>query len=196
MRLVPRSIPQPPCTPLVRRAYISKTRSISPLYFQQLPTSFSRNSFPVKFIRKTPGGWGGSVGISNQNQESFLSLAHRGKSDELTPTESHSCTKHGGEGSKKRAPGETHTDIFVGVGACPSRRQHDHTVSREGHASPSTRLPQAFFARGHFLLTPLESALPQNAPITPLQSALTNSLDLKSFRIRTYKKKGGRGARC
>src|SRR5271170_4822186 len=42
-------------------------------------------------------------------------------------------------------------------------------------------------------LNPLESALPQNAPITPLQSALPKSLDLKSFRIRTYEKRRGEG---
>jgi hypothetical protein len=41
-------------------------------------------------------------------------------------------------------------------------------------------------------LTLLESALPQNAPVTRLESALINSLDLKSFRIRTSKKSGGR----
>ena len=43
-------------------------------------------------------------------------------------------------------------------------------------------------------LTSLESALPQNTPATLLESALTNSKDLNSFRIRTYKKRGGRGA--
>ena len=42
-----------------------------------------------------------------------------------------------------------------------------------------------------FGLTPLPSALSPNTPITPLQSALTNSLDLKSFTIRTYAKTGG-----
>jgi hypothetical protein len=41
-------------------------------------------------------------------------------------------------------------------------------------------------------LTPLESALPQSTPITRLESALTKSLGLKSFRIRTCKKGGGR----
>jgi hypothetical protein len=40
----------------------------------------------------------------------------------------------------------------------------------------------------------LESALMQIAPITHSESALTNSLDLKSFRIRTYKKDRGRGS--
>ena len=44
-----------------------------------------------------------------------------------------------------------------------------------------------------FSLSPLESALPGNTPITPLESALTKSLDLKSFRIRTSKKRGGEG---
>jgi hypothetical protein len=42
-------------------------------------------------------------------------------------------------------------------------------------------------------LSLLESALPKNAPVTPLQSALIESLDLKSFRIRTYKIRRGEG---
>jgi hypothetical protein len=42
-------------------------------------------------------------------------------------------------------------------------------------------------------LIPLESALPQNVPVTPLGSALTISLDLKLFRIRTCKKRVGEG---
>src|SRR5277367_6309309 len=44
-------------------------------------------------------------------------------------------------------------------------------------------------------LTPLQSALPQNAPITRLESALPKSLDLKSFGIRTYKKWRGEGGK-
>jgi hypothetical protein len=48
----------------------------------------------------------------------------------------------------------------------------------------------------NFFLTPLQSALPQNAPITRLESALPNSLDLKSFRIRTCKKWWGEGVNC
>ena len=40
-------------------------------------------------------------------------------------------------------------------------------------------------------VTSLESALPKNGPITPLQSALPKSLDLKPFRIRTYKIRPG-----
>jgi hypothetical protein len=42
-------------------------------------------------------------------------------------------------------------------------------------------------------LTPVESALTRMSRVTGLESALTNSLDLKSFRIRTYKKPGGEG---
>ena len=37
----------------------------------------------------------------------------------------------------------------------------------------------------------LEFTLTKNAPVSPLECALTKSLDLKSFRIRTYKKRGG-----
>jgi hypothetical protein len=44
-----------------------------------------------------------------------------------------------------------------------------------------------------FALNLLESALAKNAPVTPLGSALTNSLNLKSFRIRTYEKWRGGG---
>jgi len=40
------------------------------------------------------------------------------------------------------------------------------------------------------VLNHLECALMQNAPATPVECALTNSLDLKSFRFRTYKKTG------
>jgi hypothetical protein len=43
------------CAPL--RYQLSHGLVTTALYFQQLPTSFSRNSFPLKFIRKTPGGW-------------------------------------------------------------------------------------------------------------------------------------------
>ena len=42
-------------------------------------------------------------------------------------------------------------------------------------------------------LTSLESALIEKSPVTPLQSALPKSLDLKPFRIRTYEKRWGEG---
>ena len=42
-------------------------------------------------------------------------------------------------------------------------------------------------------LTPLQSALTESTSITLLESALTNPLDLKFFRIRTYRKPRGRG---
>src|SRR6202162_163902 len=44
-----------------------------------------------------------------------------------------------------------------------------------------------------FPLMSLESTLPRNRTLTPLQSTLTKTLDLKSIRINTYKKTGGRG---
>src|SRR5277367_5568129 len=44
-------------------------------------------------------------------------------------------------------------------------------------------------------LTPLQSALTKNAPITLLESALPKTLDLKSFRIRTYEKRRGEGCK-
>jgi len=43
------------------------------------------------------------------------------------------------------------------------------------------------------VLTSLESALTENTPVTPLQSALPKTLDLKPFRIRTYEKRWGGG---
>ncbi len=42
-------------------------------------------------------------------------------------------------------------------------------------------------------LSPLLSALPGFAPLTPLESALPKTQDLKSFRIRTYRKRRGEG---
>ena len=42
-------------------------------------------------------------------------------------------------------------------------------------------------------LSPSESALTKNAPVTPLESALPKCLNLKSFRIRTYKIRRGEG---
>src|SRR2546422_11723194 len=42
-------------------------------------------------------------------------------------------------------------------------------------------------------LRPLQSALTKNAPVTRLGFALSKSLDLKSFTIRTYKNVGGLG---
>ena len=42
-------------------------------------------------------------------------------------------------------------------------------------------------------LNPVESALPKNTPVTPVQSALPHSLDLKPFRIRTYRNRRGEG---
>ncbi len=40
-------------------------------------------------------------------------------------------------------------------------------------------------------VTPLGCAVTKNAPVSALERAITNSLDLKSFGISTYKK--GRG---
>jgi hypothetical protein len=45
-------------------------------------------------------------------------------------------------------------------------------------------------------LTSLESALPKNAPVTPLQSADPKTKDLKSFRIRRSEKGWVEGANC
>ena len=45
-------------------------------------------------------------------------------------------------------------------------------------------------------LTLVESALPQNRRVTRLESADPKTRDLKSFRIRTSKKRWGRGVNC
>ncbi len=44
-------------------------------------------------------------------------------------------------------------------------------------------------------LSPSESALTKNAPVTRLESALPKCLNLKSFRIRTYKIRRGEGSK-
>jgi hypothetical protein len=48
----------------------------------------------------------------------------------------------------------------------------------------------------NFFLTSLQSALTQNAPVTPLQSADPKTRHLKSFRIRTSNKRRGEGVNC
>ncbi len=45
--------------------------------------------------------------------------------------------------------------------------------------------------RSCILVTLLESAVTKNAPAKPVECALTKLLDLKSFRICSYKKCGG-----
>jgi hypothetical protein len=45
-----------------------------------------------------------------------------------------------------------------------------------------------------YQLNLLESALTKNTPVTPSESALTKSLNLKSCRIRTHEKRRGEGA--
>jgi hypothetical protein len=43
------------------------------------------------------------------------------------------------------------------------------------------------------VVNPVESALPRNSPITPLRSSLPKNIELKAFRIRTCRKRVGRG---
>jgi hypothetical protein len=47
-----------------------------------------------------------------------------------------------------------------------------------------------------FPLSHLECAVPQIAPITPLKCAVPKTRHLKSFRMRSSEKSGGRGANC
>src|SRR5882724_4810854 len=55
---------------------------------------------------------------------------------------------------------------------------------------PPSRLTVS--ANAHIDVSPAESALPKNRPVTRLESADPKILDLKSFRIRTYRKWWGR----
>jgi hypothetical protein len=133
---------------------------------------------------------------------------------------------------------------FVRVGACPSRRQHDHAVNREGSdrpahdltpldstltenspAYPNSRPAKPLESIANLLspleltltrkalncpnlqqitplesitnlLSPLDSTLTKNAPVSPLESALTKYNDLKSHRITLLQKRWGRGVNC
>ena len=62
-------------------------------------------------------------------------------------------------------------------------------ASQRGRAS----LCRYFPAVVHHRVILLESAHPENAPVTRLESALPKSLDLKPFRIRTYENWRGEG---
>jgi hypothetical protein len=83
---------------------------------------------------------------------------------------------------------------------------HPPSLSKAAFAPPwvrvqvncSGRFPFTLSLEGkralcNFALSLLESALAKNAPVTLLGSALTNPLNLKCFRIRTYEKRRGRG---
>jgi len=97
----------------------------------------------------------------------------------------HSCKKHRGvcTVTYKTFPPSTsiHPPEIVSRGP-----QVTHRGSR------STRRQSRITSRQS--LNPLESALPQNAPITLLESALTKTQHLKPFRMNTYKKTGGGAA--
>src|SRR5208282_4702067 len=78
-------------------------------------------------------------------------------------------------------------------------------VSASGHRSVFAHPPlhaskqntQRTFLRfpGPTPVSAVESALTKFASVTRLESALAKTLDLKSFRICTYKKRGGRGSK-
>jgi len=61
-------------------------------------------------------------------------------------------------------------------------------------SSPNFGL-SAVSRRVSFHLSPLQSALPKNPPTTRLESALPKTQHLKSFRIRTYRKRGRSGGK-
>ena len=85
------------------------------------------------------------------------------------------------------------------VYVAPDLRRHAFrpatTAHRNRHEQPPSVDPSfSPLVTRHSSLSPLESAHPQNSRVTRLESALPKSLDLKSFRIRTCKKAGGRGS--
>src|SRR5258708_18684100 len=53
--------------------------------------------------------------------------------------------------------------------------------------------PQTSQRNNGISLSPLECADPKNASITPLECAVPKTMDLKSFRMRSSEKSGGRG---
>jgi len=66
---------------------------------------------------------------------------------------------------------------------------YSNTVRRGSYAADLSVRRRAACALDR--ITALECALTKNAPASSLECALTKSLDLKPFRIRTYKKKWG-----
>ena len=78
----------------------------------------------------------------------------------------------------------------VGV-AKPPRAEVDGESSFGGKKVPFMNYLRYFL---EVAPCPLESTLTKNRSLTPAQSTLTKTLDLKSFRINTYKKTGGWGA--
>ena len=86
---------------------------------------------------------------------------------------------------------DIHTKNTRGVGSKSAVHALRTVLRSEHRAGPFLRhysLPTTLYS-----LTPLESALPQNAPVTPLQSADPKTKHLKSFRIRRSEKTWGEG---
>jgi hypothetical protein len=91
-----------------------------------------------------------------------------------------------------------HTFSFHVLTSCPAHDSHRLLFIRmpQGIKSPVLSLrPNNLRSATCFSLTPLQSALTENARVTRLESALTKLLDLKSFRIRTYEKRWGEGCK-
>ena len=90
-----------------------------------------------------------------------------------------------------------HSSSLLSVCSIPHFQRHPTFFSRNLPSRSMRNTQKAWAPRGKTevqakTLNLLESALPQNAPITPSQSALPKSLGLNSFRIRTYKNRWGR----
>jgi hypothetical protein len=108
------------------------------------------------------------------------SVASKGFTENLTPLEA-TLTKNTGVGVSPAIP-------FQKWNSCsqPTRDTHDHLFS------PLIARHSFTPARSGSLRL-LESALPKNARVTPLQSALTKSPHCNPFRIRTSIKNPGGG---
>ncbi len=118
----------------------------------------------------------------------FATLTHSA-SRKSFPCHSHENTRDirlESESQAKLTP-----ESLYGQGLCPSRRQHDHNVSREGAGQPSPRSWCTLSVFGEGPLSPFDRTLTKNAPVTPLFLTLTKSLDLKSHRIILLRTRGG-----
>jgi hypothetical protein len=79
--------------------------------------------------------------------------------------------------------------------SCKSFPCRSYENSRSG-MPPHTHFPAPYsLSTTHHSLSPLESTLPKNGRVTRLESADPKTLDLKSFRIRTYEKGRGEGGK-
>ncbi len=124
-------------TKQVPRPSLPRTRSVSPLCFQQVVTSFSHNSFLLTFIRIAPGGWGAESETQAKLNPILLQGSAFRRSNALTSLESNSCAivpanSHGIIFLHKNIRGRRGGGLPTGHGSratghAPSHRSHRHT---------------------------------------------------------------------